>query len=399
MTKLDELIAQRVEGRTLQQEFYRDREIFERDISRIHLRHWLCVGHASRIPDRGDYFVHDLAGESFIIVRDGDGEIRAFANVCRHRGSQVCYEKEGSVRAFVCPYHGWSYALDGSLRSARHSQQDFDKSQYGLNRLHVRTIEGLILVCCADEPPDLTEVTQVLGASLRNYGWADAKVVHRACYSVDANWKLATENYLECYHCAPAHPEFSRFHMSAKPVEETRELRDEARDRARSMGIEIPEVDHWPVAGVAGGEGIACFHDATVPGAVTGSEDGQAVAPLMGKFSDYDGGFTYVELGPASFFLAYPDHGVLYLFVPVSEERTDMEISWLVRDDAREGEDYDLARLTWMWDVTSIADKRIIDHNQRGVNSRFYRPGPYLEMEYGPGAFADWYLNEIRDDP
>jgi Rieske 2Fe-2S family protein len=274
---------------------------------------------------------------------------------------------------------------------------DLDKSLYGLKRLHVRIIEGVILVCCADEPPDLSEAEQVLGTAFGHYGWADAKVAHRACYSVDANWKLATENYLECYHCDPAHPEFSRFHSTGTPFAERKALREEADRRARALGVFIPEIFNWPESAVSNGDGVSCYQDSMLEGYVTGSEDGQAVAPLMGDFTDYDGGFTYAEVGPASCFLAYPDHGVMYLFVPRDPQKTVMEIFWLVRDDAREGEDYELSRLIWMWDVTSIADKRIIDHNQKGVNSTFYRPEPYHPMEEQSVSFGEWYLNEIRD--
>jgi Rieske 2Fe-2S family protein len=390
------LIDKQVKGFSLQQEFYQDPAIFERDISRIHLRRWFCVGHVSRIPNRGDYFVFDVANESFIIVRDRDDEIHALANVCRHRGSQVCYEKEGSSKVFVCPYHGWSYNLDGSLRAGRLFESDLDKSLYGLKRLHVRIIQGAILVCCADDPPDLSEAEQVLGTALGYYDWANAKVAHRACYSVDANWKLATENYLECYHCDPAHPEFARIHSTGTAFVERRELRSKAHRRASLMGVSIPEMFSWP-ASASNGEGVSCYEDSFLEGFVTGSEDGKAVAPLMGDFTDYDGGFTYAEVGPSSYFLAYPDHGVMYLFVPKDTQKTDMEIVWLVRDDAREGEDYDFSRLIWMWDVTSIADKRIIDHNQKGVNSNFYRPGPYHPMEEQLISFVEWYLKEIRD--
>ena len=397
MAGIDELIALHSKGFALQQEFYRDPAIFARDLSRIHMRHWLCVGHVSRVPKQGDYFVFDIADESFIVVRDR-GELRALANVCRHRGSNVCYEKEGNSRAFVCPYHGWTYDLDGSLRSARLTGKEFDKSQYGLARVHLRVIEGLIFICCAEDPPDLTEVEQTLGTALKHYGWAKAKVAHRATYSVDANWKLTTENYLECYHCAPAHPEFSKFHATTKPVAETQALRKEADRLALSMGVSIPNVYHWPSSDELHTQPVCCAHDATFEGFVTGSEDGQAAAPLMGDFTQYDGGFTYMEVGPASFFLAYPDHGVLYLFVPKKAERTDMEIIWLVRDTAVEGRDYDLARLIWMWDVTSLADKKIIDHNQKGVNSRFYRPGPYQPMESQTRDFTEWYLRQISGD-
>lgn len=261
-------------------------------------------------------------------------------------------------------------------------------------RIHVRVLEGLLFVCFAEDPPGLDLAERTLRASIGHDGWSRARVAHRARYTVDANWKLATENYQECYHCALAHPEFSRWHATEKPDAEVAQLRDEARERARSMGIEVPDVLDWPYA-PPGQEMADCSYDATYPGSVTGSQDGQGVAPLMGSFTDYDGGFSYADVGPASFFLAYPDHGMMYLFVPRDPQTTDMEIVWLVREDAREGVDYDLAKLTWLWDVTTIADKRIIDQNQQGVNSRYYEPGPYGPMETQTRSFTEWYLQEI----
>jgi len=398
MDRIASLIARQPKGSPLLQEFYSDPDIFRREIDRIHLRHWFCVGHESRIPERGDWFRFDLAEESIILVRGRDLQVRALVNVCRHRGSRVCYEEEGNAQMLVCPYHAWSYDLEGKLRAGRRMGSDFDTSRYALPEIHVRILEGLIFVCFAQDPPGLEEAERMLRASFGRYGWADAQVAHRAIYTVDANWKLATENYQECYHCAPAHPEFSRYHATEKPDDEVAELRAEAYRRAQAMGIEVPTVLDWPHAR-PGQEMVDCSHDATYPGSVTGSEDGGPVAPLMGDFSDYDGGFCYADVGPASFFLAYPDHGMMYLFIPRAPQKTDMEIVWLVKGGAREGEDYERARLTWMWDVTSIADKLIIDQNQKGVNSRFYRPGPYGPMESQTRSFTEWCLEQIADAP
>ncbi len=392
---LTSLLQRQPKGSPLLREFYSDPQIFARDVSRIHLRRWLCVGHQSRIPKRGDWFRFDLVGESIVVVRGRDDQVRALVNVCRHRGSRVCYEEEGNARMLVCPYHAWTYDLDGRLRSARYMGDDFDTSQYALKEIQLRILEGLIFVCFAENPPRLDDAEHILSASLRRYGWANATVAHRESYSVDANWKLVTENYWECYHCAPAHPEFSRFHATEKPDEKVAELRAEAAGRAKAMGIEIPTVFDWPGGRVPAQEGVSCAHDATYPGSVTGSENGLPVAPLMGDFTDYDGGFSYVDVGPASFFLAYADHGVMYLFVPRAPQKTDMEIIWLVKGGAREGTDYDRERLTWLWRVTSVADKRIIDQNQKGVNSRYYRPGPYGPMESQTRSFTEWYQKEI----
>jgi Rieske 2Fe-2S family protein len=116
----------------------------------------------------------------------------------------------------------------------------------------------------------------------------------------------------------------------------------------------------------------------------------------MGDFDDYHDGFmTYADVGPSSFFLAYPDHGMMYLFLPRSVQRTDMEVIWLVDAKAQEGVDYQIEELTWLWKVTSDADKKIIEENQQGVNSRYYRPGPYTPMEAQTQDFTEWYLRQI----
>ena len=181
----------------------------------------IASGIAARQPIPGDFFTVELFQESLIIVCGQDRELRALLNVCRHRGSRLCTERHGHARAgaFVCPYHAWSYNLDGTLRSARHMPPDFDRTQYGLKSVHLRVIEGLIFVCLAEEPPGLEDVAAVLGRSARAHGWGEAKVAHRECYPVRANWKLVEENYMECYHCAPAHVEYSRFHLYARHEE------------------------------------------------------------------------------------------------------------------------------------------------------------------------------------
>jgi len=142
-------------------------------------------------------------------------------------------------------------------------------------------------------------------------------------------------------------------------------------------------------------EAVYGFRYALYDGVATGSPDGLPVAPLMGRFNDYDGGATSTHFGPASFFLAYADHGVIYRFIPKTPATCEMEVAWLVRGDARAGVDYDPDKLTWLWKVTSEADKRIIEQNQQGVNSRYYEPGPYTPMEQNTRRYVDWYLGEI----
>jgi len=224
------------------------------------------------------------------------------------------------------------------------------------------------------------------------YGWGKAKVAHRESYPVRANWKLVEENYMECYHCAPAHVEYSRFHLYARPEELNREADARLRERTRTLGLEIAEVDHWGEQALPGQEAVDSLRSALTDDAVSGSEDGRPLAPLMGQFPSFDGGVTFVDVGLTNHFLAYPDHGLIYRFVPQTVDRTDMEVIWLVRGDAVAGIDYDVDRLTWLWRVTSEADKRIIELNQQGVNSRWYEPGPYSQMEQHAARFVQWIL-------
>jgi Rieske 2Fe-2S family protein len=220
-------------------------------------------------------------------------------------------------------------------------------------------------------------------------------VAHRESYPVTANWKLVEENYMECYHCAPAHVEYSRFHLYARPEEANREADARLRERMRSSGLDIPDVDHWGELALQGQEAVDSLRSALADGAVSGSEDGQALAPLMGEFQSYDGGVTFFDVGLNNHFLAYADHGVIYRFVPQTVDCTHMEVIWLVRGDAAAGVDYDVERLTWLWRVTSEADKRIIELNQQGVNSRWYEPGPYSQMEQHAARFVQWVLSGL----
>ena len=388
------LIARQPAGHSLCRAFYSDPVVFRRDVERILMRHWLCVGHESSAPNPGDFFVVEIASESAIIVRGEDGQLRALANVCRHRGSRICIEKSGNAKIFVCPYHAWSYGLDGSLRAARHMPREFDASAHGLKPLHLRVVEGLVLISFAKTPLALNRAEQALRSCYGPHGWAGARVAHRELYPIEANWKLAVENYLECYHCAPAHPEYSKLHALEQPLARIEKLDARMRERSAALGIDIPLHDHW-TASTEGEEAVYGFRYALYDGVVTGSPDGAPVAPLMGRFKEYDGGATSTHLGPASFFLAYADHGVIYRFIPKTHETCDMEVVWLVRGDAHPGADYDLDKLTWLWKVTSEADKRIIENNQLGVNSRYYEPGPYAPMEQNTRRYIDWYLREI----
>ncbi len=389
---LSALVGRQRPGFALEQAFYTDPAVFERDLERIFLCNWLYAGHVSQIPAPGDFLVFEIAGESVIVVRGEDQVIRALVNVCRHRGSRVCTERRGSAKWFVCPYHGWTYGLDGALRAARHMPADFDFSRHGLKTIHVRVFHGLIFLNFADDPVGFEAAERDLGASLAPFGLDRAKVAHSELYPIAANWKLAVENYIECYHCAPAHPEFSASHSIKLPRARIARLSAAMAARAAEVGLAADTIDHALPA--ADPSALQYYYDRypLFDGFDTGSEDGAPLAPLMGDIKGFDGGASNLQLGPVSFFLAYCDHAVAYRFTPRSVRETDVEVVWLVDEDAVEGRDYEVERLTWLWRVTTEADKLIVERNQEGVNSRYYRPGPYTPMESFCRRFAAWYL-------
>ena len=386
------LLAAHRPGHALAQPFYAEPAIFGRDVERILLRDWHFVCHASELPAIGDWRTFEMAGESVIVVRAEDGELRALANVCRHRGSRLCESARGNAgKRFVCPYHGWTYALDGSLRAARFTQPGFDATEHGLLALPVAEFHGLVLVSLGDAALSLAPARAALDAPLAAFDLAATQVAAFETCEVAANWKLALENYMECYHCGPAHPDYARRHWLAQPRERWAERMQAIDSHTSVVGTSIDRYAERAVDGLQFFYGRTPLRD----GIVTGSEDGQPLAPLLGRLEGYDGAATDLMLGATTYALLYADHAVVYSFIALAPQRTRMTLTWLVRAGAREGVDYDRERLTWLWHVTTAADKRIVELNQQGVNSRFYRPGPYSAMETEARRFAEWYLSAI----
>lgn len=396
---LQALIEQQRPQHSLDRAFYTDEDIYRREIELIFLRSWQYAGHVSEIPNTGDWFLFEFANESVIIVRSDEDSVKALVNVCRHRGSRLRTESRGCANRFNCPYHGWTYALDGRLLVAAYMDEGFDKTKHGLKTIHCEVLEGMIFVNFAEQPAPFSIIREELGDRLAPYDLAHARVAHRQNYPIAANWKLSVENYQECYHCAPSHPEYSQGHSLAKPGARTSELMEQAFARRPACGLGTKQVNK--VYNTARGFGADVVYDAYPMwhGHVTGSADGKPVAPLLGSISDYDGSCTDLQCGPVMFALMYCDHVVIYRFTPVDLHHSNCDITWLVRGDAEEGKDYDRDKLTWLWDVTTHADKRIIETNAKGVMSSHYRPGPLSSMESFLGTFLEWYLDTLRDSP
>lgn len=394
-----ELIACQRPGWSLEQRFYTDPEIYKLEIDQIIMRNWIFAGHQSQVAEPGDFKVFNVAGESAIIVRGQDKTIRAFANVCRHRGSLVCLEQSGNVRKFECPYHAWVYSTEGKLVGARDMGADFDKEKHGLHPVSIDVMNGLMFVSFCDDPPSLEFAKRDLAEPMAMFDFQNLKVAATKTYPIAANWKLSVENYQECYHCAPAHAEYAKMHTLMLDDKKIERVQNHMLEKMPACGLKKINYDFTDTEAPAGQQGYAYSRTAMFEGYKSGSRDGEPLAPLLGSLSDYDGGASDFTIGPLSFFLAYSDHVVGYVFTPVDQTHCKCEIYWMVRNDAVEGKDYDPEELVWLWDVTTYADEEIIVNNWKGVQSRYYRPGPFSGMERLESRWVNWVLHELRRAP
>jgi Rieske 2Fe-2S family protein len=392
--KINQLLAAQQPGYSLAQGFYQDPDVYQAEVNKIFLKHWLYAGHESQILKSGDYFTFEFDSESIIVVRTATGAIKAHMNVCRHRGSRICLTKSGSQKSLTCPYHAWSYNLDGELISARNMPEDFDSSQHGLHQVNVSSIGGFIFVCLSDNPASLSALRNDLAEVFDVFGFENIKLAEHKSYRIGANWKLAVENYQECYHCAPSHQEFAKIHAMAKSPKLFQQAKADFW-QANKGNAKFSQHNRYFSLAKQGQEGYQYDRNPLLGKTVSGSVDGSPLAPLLGSLENYDGGASELMIGPLSYFLIYDDHVVSYRFLPVSKDECVCDVSWFVADSAVEGQDYQLDKLTWLWDVTTQADKDIIVNNQLGVNSRFYQPGRLSEMESFQQSFLHWYLQAL----
>ena len=403
-----ELISRHQPGHPLDRGFYHSEEIFETDVDLLAQR-WMLVDHESRIPENGDYFLSETGADSYIVIRGTDGAIRAFHNVCRHRGSRVCLAPQGHSKLLVCPYHAWSYRLDGSLKSARDMGPHFDAGDYGLREIGVRLLGGLVFISPEGDGAAFDQEFADFGDVLTFHGMSQAKVAARRTYPTAANWKLVVENFLECYHCLPAHPEYSSVHSRAKleafgagtgsgdpaAVARFQPRLEKWEQRTRELGHPLPfyEGDHTTQHMAQ----LARFPISS-DDRVSETEDGElGCSRMMGSFSESDSGQTAIAFCPTGYVLANCDFAFMVVFRPLGPLSTEVDALWLVDGDAVEGEEYDVDRLMWVWDATLKQDKKITENNQRGVLSRGYQPGLYALSEARVNTFIQWYLHGLSE--
>jgi Rieske 2Fe-2S family protein len=404
---VDDLVRRRVPGMSLEAPFYTSEEVYERDLDVVFGRQWIFVAAAAEIPEPGDYVTVDIGKWSVILVRDDDEQVQVFHNVCRHRGSQLLAERQGSVGNIVCPYHKWTYGVDGKLLFAESQPPTFDKSCFSLRSVHVRNLAGLVFICLAqDAPEDFDAVAAVLEPHLRPYELDKAKVAVTNDLPEAGNWKLVIENNRECYHC-DGHPElisayfplfayeaeditprlkplYDRYVKAADALAKVRAdhglpLRDHRELDTRQVGFQL---SHLPLDGE--GKSFA--------------PNGAAVCTkLLGSVRDAAFGDLSLHMQPNSWFHLLSDHAVVFSVLPTSTGTSTLRTTWLVHPDAVEGVDYDLEALTAVWRATNDQDRALVAGTQVGCTNPGYVPGPYSMVEDDVEAFVNWYVTRLRE--
>jgi Rieske 2Fe-2S family protein len=359
---------------TLGGAYYTDPEVFAREQQSIFERMWFCAVRASDLPTAGAFRKVQIGRESVLVIRGRDGALRGFLNICRHRGAQLCTEPSGEIkRNLQCPYHAWTYGLDGRLVAAPNltKMPDVDRVEYGLHKVHLREWLGYAWVSLADEPPSFEDdvqgaVAERLGdlASIDRYETEDLEVGKRITYDVAANWKLIIENFMECYHCATIHPELTEV---------------------------LPEFADGFAAQYFVGHGAEFAEDAQ-GFTVDGSE---GFGRLPGVADEQDRKYYAITVKPTVFINLVPDHVIVHRMFPLAVDRTVVECDWLYsKDVVASGKD--VSRSVELFHRVNEQDFEACVRTQPAMSSRAYRDGGVLvPAEHHIGAFHDWLQSQI----
>ncbi|HJP67824.1 MAG TPA: aromatic ring-hydroxylating dioxygenase subunit alpha [Sphingomicrobium sp.] len=392
-----DLLDRRRPGFSLDQPFYTSQEVFEADLEQIYYKEWIYAIPSCQLTKAGSYSTLKIGAYEVLIVRGADDEIRAFHNVCRHRGSIICKAREGQVAKLVCPYHQWTYELDGRLLFARDTPADFPMSQYGLKPVHLRTVAGLVYICLADTPPDFDSFARDAFPYLEVHDLNDAKVAFTTTTIEHGNWKLVWENNRECFHCGVNHPALSR----AFPLDP--EIAGVQADGGVSAKLQA-HFDRCEAAGAPSQFLLSKdgqYRFARMPleaPSLSYTLDGKpATTKRLGRVTLPDAGTLMKFHYPSTWNHFLPDASTTFRLIPISPTETELTTTWLVHKDAVEGVDYDVKRLTEVWAATNEEDRDLVEHTQKGVSSPAYVGGPYApNEENGVVHFVEWYASFLE---
>jgi phenylpropionate dioxygenase-like ring-hydroxylating dioxygenase large terminal subunit len=355
-------------AKTLPQQYFVSDEIFRREQEQIFSKHWVLVGHQSQIARDGDYVVTEVNRESLIVIRDRNGRVHGFFNVCRHRGTRLKEDACGHASAIQCPYHAWTYGLDGRLLGAPHMDEvpGFDKADYSLRPVNLALWEGFIFINLDGNAMPLEEWFAPLNGKFSHWNISILRPAKRIEYDVRANWKLMFENYSECYHCPGVHPMLAK----VSPY-----------DSAENDLSEGPFLGGFMK--INKGAGLTMSGKACAVKIDHEQEHEQEQENLV----------FYYSIFPNMLLSLHPEYVMVHQLWPKSPEQTLIVCDWFFHPDAFNRPDFKPDDAIEFWDMTNKQDWHVCELSQQGIASRAYEPGPYSSRESIPAAWDRYYLS------
>jgi Rieske 2Fe-2S family protein len=352
-------------AKTLPARWYISPEVFAQEQERIFSREWLCVGREESISEPGDFFTVERAGESLIVTRDKDGAVHAFYNVCRHRGSRICEAVAGHFQGSIqCPYHAWTYGLDGTLKVARNMAEvpEFDRADYPLKRVAVALWEGFVFVNLHETIRFEDAFAPLIGRFSR-WNIGALQTARSITYELACNWKLVFLNYSECYHCPLVHPQLDKLSPS---------------DSGRN---DLSE-----------GAFLGGYSELRQPGTAL-TMTGQRSRPPVGSVDGADlDRVYYYTIFPSLLLSLHPDYVMVHYAKPLAPNRTEVVCAFLFDPKTIAQPGFDPSDAVDFWDLTNRQDWHVNELTQLGLNSRAYSPGPFSNAEGLLSAFDRHYL-------
>jgi glycine betaine catabolism A len=340
---------------TLPARHYTNPDNFAAEVDRFFARMWVCVGRTEEISNPGDFIVREIAGESIIVTRQRGGGIGAFFNVCRHRGTRLCSDAHGRFADRIqCPYHAWTYDLQGRLVAAPHMEgvAGFERDAIHLKAVHVGEWDGMLFLCLAEPASPLEAHIGALREKFAAWGMAELRRAYGITYDVRANWKLIIQNYSECLHCPVIHPVLQKLSHYM-------------------TGDNDPVTDTWLGGSMRLREEV-----------FTMSRDGrQKRAVLPGLDDEQRRHVYYYALLPNLLLSLHPDYVMTHTLWPVSTDRTSIVCEWHFHPLEHESPAFDPADVIDFWDETNRQDWRVSELSQAGIGSRAYEPGFFSARE------------------
>ncbi len=349
--------------------YFKDDGIYEAEWGKIFSNRWLCVGRESKIGETGEFTQRVIEGENILLVRGRERKLRAFYNHCRHRGTKLCEEASGRLKENIqCPYHAWTYSLDGRLTGAPNMAdvEGFSKTDYPLQQVALETWEGFVFINFAENPEPFQKAFAPIMEKFLDWHLPELQVAHRKTYNIRANWKLLFQNYSECYHCPTVHPLLNQI----TPYKDSSNDFEEGPFLGGPMFIK-------PIGGSL-------------------TMNGQACAPTLVSGENKQRVYFYT-LFPNLFLSLHPDYVLTHRLERQSTGVTNIHCDWLFHPDALAHPDFRLEQAVEFWDMTNGQDWRVCELTQAGLRSRVAAPGPYANLESMLAAFDQEYLRVMEE--